>query len=187
MRIQRNLPSGFTLTEVLTAIIIGMLIILIVSNVFILHQRVFQKGNIKAELIQNGRIATDLISRELRQAKKIVTTLSTDSASAPNALLFEDGHNLTALQYIQYDIDESGNLHRKLYVYYFDSDPSTYVHYDDVDAFGSPVQMLLEDKVVAEYINELKFWGNGNIMVELNLEKQTQQATVNTTINPRNL
>ena len=50
------------------AIFIGLLVVVLVANTFTIYQRTFRKANIKTELIQNARVALDLMSRELRQA-----------------------------------------------------------------------------------------------------------------------
>jgi len=79
--------KGLTLSELTIAVVIGLLILLIISSVFLLNQKVLRKSNAKAELIQNARIAIDLMSREIRQANKIVTTLpasNSDPATVSN-------------------------------------------------------------------------------------------------------
>lgn len=177
--------QGFTLTELLIAIVISLLIFLIVSSTFILNQRVFRKSNIKAELAQNARISIDLMTREIRQAKTFVTTVPSNEASAVHEIEFEDGHTDYQIQYIRYYLEDT-NLKRQIIVYYFDTSPSVYVRYNDVDAFGGPTQEILEDRIISENISNINFYGNGNLEVDLTLTKSTEQVEMKSTINPRN-
>ncbi|OGY43417.1 MAG: hypothetical protein A2729_04575 [Candidatus Buchananbacteria bacterium RIFCSPHIGHO2_01_FULL_39_14] len=180
--------AGFTLTELLIAVIIGMLIIMVVSSTFLLNQKVFRKGNIKAELSQNARIVLDLMSREIRQAAEIVTTLPSDDTD-PNLLAheleFEDGHTTSQIQYLKYLL-ANNQLKRQTIVYYFDADPSIYVHWNDVDSFGAPTQNILEEKIIGENFTSLDFFGNSNINIILNLNKGAEQIEMKAVINPRN-
>lgn len=180
--------KGFTLTELLIAVIIGLLITIMISSIFLLNQRVIRKNNTKSELTQNARITIDLMSREIRQAKEIVTVLPADDTNPPlpSELQFEDGHVTSHIQYIKYEL--SGNqLLRKVIVYYFDSDPGNYVDWDDVDAFGAPDEEILETKIIGENFSNIDFYGNGNIHINLQLENNNEQIEMQTTINPRNI
>src|SRR3989344_3596099 len=180
--------AGFTLTELLIAVIIGMLIIMVVSSTFLLNQKVFRKGNIKAELSQNARIVLDLMSREIRQANDIVTVLppdDTDPNLVSHELEFEDGHTTSQIQYLKYLL-ENGQLKRRIIVYYFDTDPLTSVRWNDVDAFGPPTQNILEEKIIGENFSSLDFFGSSNINIVLNLNKNNEQIEMKAVINPRN-
>ncbi|MBI3290877.1 prepilin-type N-terminal cleavage/methylation domain-containing protein [Candidatus Falkowbacteria bacterium] len=181
--------KGFTLTELLISVVVGLLIIIIVTSSFILNQRTFRKGDIKSELAQNARITIDLMAREIRQAKKIVTVLPVDDSDPgliAHDLEFEDGHIETQIQYIKYYLDD-GDLKRQIIVYYFDTDPSTYVHWDDVDSFGGPSSTVLQEKVTGENFSNINFYGSGNINIEMALEKQNEEVEVKSIINPRNI
>ena len=180
-----NDNRGFTLAELLVAIVIGILILSIVTSTFILSQRVLRKSNLKAELAQNGRITLDLMSREIRQANEIITVLPTTDSSAPSELEFEDGHTNTQIQYIRYYLSGT-NLKRQIIAYYFDTDPSTYIFWDDIDPFGSPSSTILKDQIIGENFTDIDFWGNNNINIELILIKQTEQIEMKSVINPRN-
>lgn len=180
--------KGFTLTELLISVVISLLITILVSSVFILNQRVVRKNNIKSELTQNARITIDLMSREIRQAKEIVTVLPADSSSPPlpHELQFEDGHVSSQIQYIKYDLSGT-ELHRKIIVYYFDSDIDTYVNWDDVDSFGAATASTTEDKIIGENFSNIDFYGSTNIEVDLDLQKNNEQIEMKTIINPRNI
>ena len=65
--------AGFTLAELLVSLVIIVMIISVVGTTFVFNQRVFRVVSTKAELLQNARIITDLMAREIRQAVSIVT------------------------------------------------------------------------------------------------------------------
>ena len=180
--------NGFTLTELLVAVIIGLLISVMVASIFLLNQKVIRKNNTKSELTQNARITIDLMSREIRQAKEIVTVLPTDDSNPPlpSELQFEDGHVTSQIQYIKYELSET-ELHRKIIVYHFDSDPGTYVDWNDIDAFGPPNEEILEDKIIGENFAGIGFYGNGSVNINLDLQNNNEQIEMSTTINPRNI
>lgn len=181
---------GFTLSELLITVLIGLLIVIIVTTAFSLNQKVFKKSNIKAELVQNGRVTLDLMSREIRQANKIVTILPPDDSNpdlVAHELKFEDGHTDFQIQYIRYYLD-GDNLKRQIIVYYFfETDPPTYVYWDDIDAFGPPRQSILEDKLIGENFSNLNFYGQDNINIELILKKYNERVEIKSVINPRNI
>lgn len=180
--------KGFTLTELLISVVIGLLIMLIVSAIFVLNQRVVRKSNTKAELTQNARITLDLMAREIRQANEIVTILPVDDFD-PNLiaheLQFEDGHQTNFIQYIKYYLSGT-NLKRQIIVYYFDTDPSTYVHWDDIDPFPPLGQTTLEDRIIGENFSSLDIFGQGSINIELIMTKNKERVDIKTIINPRN-
>ena len=180
--------QGFTLTELLIAIVIAILITLTILSSFILNQRVLRKSNTKSELTQNARIVIDLMSREIRQADMLVTLLPADDSdpiAVAHELQFEDGHINTHTQYIRYYLSDN-LLKRQVIVYYFASDPSTYVAWDDVDSFGDPTEAVLEDRTVGENFNQIDFFGSDNVNIELELEKSGETVEMKTIINPRN-
>lgn len=84
--------AGFTLSEMIIAISIFVLIIIVVYSVYILGQRGYQRGEEAAEVIQNGRVILERISREIRQAKEIITEIPAERVSPPAEIKFHDGH-----------------------------------------------------------------------------------------------
>ncbi len=181
--------KGLTLSELMIAVMIGLLVLLIISSIFMLNQKVFRKSNTKAELIQNARIALDLMAREIRQANKIVTILPVNN-SDPNLLseeiLFEDGHNSSYIQYIKYYLNNT-DLKRQTIAYYFETEPEVYVHWNDFDAFGNPEITILEDKLIGENFSDIFFYGEDRINIELILEKSNEIIQIKSIINPRNI
>ena len=179
--------SGFTIAEVLVSIIIGLIILTLVGSIFILSQKVIRKNNTKSELTQNGRITIDLMSREIRQAREIVTVLPIDDSSPPlpHELQFEDGHTTSQIQYIRYYLSNN-NFNRQIIVYYFNSDPTTFVRWDDIDGYGLPTASTTQDRIIGENFNNINFYGNKNININFDLQKNNEQIEMGTIINPRN-
>lgn len=84
--------EGFTLTEMTVVITIFVLIIITVYLVYVLNQGVYLAGEEIAEITQNGRVILGRMTREIRQAKEIVTELPEERISPPNEIIFQDGH-----------------------------------------------------------------------------------------------
>lgn len=182
--------KGFTLIEMLVSIVILVLIILLITSFFSLSQKTLRNTNTKAELIQNSRVALDLISREVRQAKEVVTVLPADNSNAQtikHELLFQDGHDTSEITYIKFYL--SGNqLIREARVFYFESNPAIFVHWNDVNAFGAPTSTILgEPKVIGEYFSGVDFYGQSNINIDLTMQKNGSEIKIKSLINPRNI
>jgi len=181
--------KGFTLMEVMVSMVIAILILLLISSTFILHQIVFRKSDNQAELTQNARITTDFMSREIRQAKKIVTSLPPNNNNPQllvDEILFEDGHVSDQIQYIRYYLNNR-ELRRQIIVYYFDTNPTLYVRHDDVNPFGPPTQEVIEEKSIGEHFDELYFFGQTTIGINITLSKNNQVIKMDSVINPRNI
>lgn len=86
------MKKGFTLTEMTVVIAIFSLIIATVYLIFVLNQRVYLAGEEMAEITQNGRVILERMTREIRQAKEIVTKLPKERVSPANEIIFQDGH-----------------------------------------------------------------------------------------------
>lgn len=90
-----NLPKnnkGFTLTEMVISIAIFGLVIVIVYSSYALSRRSYLEGENVAEITQNGRVILERLSREIRQAREIVTELPEDRTNPPAEIKFRDGH-----------------------------------------------------------------------------------------------
>lgn len=78
--------SGFTLVEMVVLSCIFMILMTVVYSVYIFQQKAYRTGESSAEIIQNGRVVLERMTRELRQAKKIVTVLPASE------IKIQDGH-----------------------------------------------------------------------------------------------
>jgi len=166
---------GFTLIEMTTVIGVTVLLVFILYQVLLVSNNSFRAGDQGLELIQNGRIVLDRLSRELRQSVEIVTVMPVTKTDPlldpPTEILFQDGHNLTDIQYIRYYLDGT-DLKRQRIVYTFSEEPNTYVYWDAIDAFSqSPDATVIDEKIIAEYISNIIYYGADlkNIEIFLNL------------------
>jgi type II secretory pathway pseudopilin PulG len=181
---------GFSLIE--TVIVLGLFVILllVIYGTFLISNKSFYTSDRKLELAQNGRIVLDRLSRELRQSIEIITPLpatKNDPGFPPaNEIQFQDGHGLTTIQYLKYYLNNQ-ELNRQRIVYYFSEEPSNYVYWNTVNQFGQlPQSQIVEEKTIAEYCNNLLFFGDDLINIDLYLTKQNSQLHLFTTIYGRN-
>jgi len=183
--------AGFTLLEIIASLALFAMIIILVSDVYLVAQRAYNKNSNIAELTQNARVSLDRISRELRQSSGLVTTLpasDTDPDNPPaSQIFFQDGHDNSRITYLRYYLD-GANLMREHKAYYFDQEPSVYVPYGSLDqGGGQPRETILENRVVGEYFSQLKFWGaNGLINISLSLAKNQNNFSIKTSVYSRN-
>jgi type II secretory pathway pseudopilin PulG len=110
--------SAFTLVEVIVSLSILMLIGGAIYSTFSLNQYVFQRGQDRGEVVQNGRVVIERLSRELRQSKEIITPLpdASDNPDFPPAqeISFHDGHltTITEEQTVQSATSNSVTLYQ---------------------------------------------------------------------------
>lgn len=186
------LSAGFTTLEIAISMMVFVLVILLVNSMYAISQRSYSKGSNKAELAQNARVVFDRTSRELRQSTNIITLLPPTGIDPlnppPNEIFFQDGHNIDQITYLRYRLDGS-NLMRQHSAYYFAGAPGIYVDYNSIDGFGNPpTELVLEDRIVGEYFNSLKFWGaNGLIHISIKLLKNQDIVNFDTNVYSRNL
>lgn len=169
-----NKSAGFTLTEVLVAISLSLVLFGALYGIYLTSYRSYRRSAAKAELNQNGRITLERISRDLRQAPAIVTTLPitpTEMNPAASSINFQDGHDTSRIQYVEYSLIE-GKLHRKLTHYCFSAspescDPSEWVASNATDIYGPPEMAEDEDVIKADLITSLGFYGNSVITADI--------------------
>ena len=188
LRTKKN--AGFTLTEIVSVIGLFLLVALITFGVFNISQRSFTIGDRHLEISQNGRIFLDRLTRELRQTQEIVTPLpaTKNVVGFPpaNEIEFQNGHDADDIRYLRYYLD--GNLikHQSI-VYFFADEPNNYVYWNTQDEFGVfPTKSVLEEKTIAEYINQLWFYGSNITYIEAWLTKATASLHLYTGIWGRN-
>jgi len=184
--------NGFSLIEVVIAISISVILFIIITTAYNISQTTYNKTDTKAEITQNGRVILDRLIRELRQTQNIVTTLpenNDDPETLPSEIMFQDGHDTTIVRYIRYYLD-NGNINRQIIRYYFDTDPTNYVRWHETDQLGNPPTMEIvndESRIIGEFVDDIEFWGNGLININLYLLKGKETTIINTSIYGRNL
>lgn len=183
--------TGFTLPETMVSVAIFVMVILLTGSIYSLSQTSYKKSSDLAELTQNNRVFLDRLSRELRQAVDIITTLpptNNDPLNPPaEQIIFQDGHDLSQITYLRYYLN-GADLMREHSAYYFDTDTATYVSYNSLDQNGQPATFeRLEDRIIGEYFQQLKFWGaSGLINIQLKLTKNTNVFEIKTSVFTRN-
>ncbi len=179
--------SGLTMIEILISATVGALILIIVYSSFIAGQRMHRRGVLNSELSQNGRIALDRISREIRQTDQIATILIEEPPEPPQTeIMFEDGHT-ESIQYITY-YTYNTDLMREQGHYYFSSNPDDWVDYDAEDNEGNPAIYITDtDQIVAQNISYINFYGERIISIDLTAEKKSKQIEFRTKNLGRNL
>lgn len=176
------------MVELLVSIAIFSIALTAVSAVYVQGQKAATNASINAELRQNARVAMDRISREIRQARVIVTELPSDEEDAVSELIFQNGHDGATTSYIRYFLDGT-DLRRQSIVYTFSVEPSVYVPYNSRDIFdNSPTGSVTADELVGEFFSGLSFWGLLPLVtIDMSLTNQTHTLPLRTAVYGRNL
>lgn len=187
------------------AIAIFALVALTIFAIYFAGQKLYQKSELRAEILQNGRVVLERLVREIRQTQEVVTALpqTPDNPDNPpaNEIEFQDGHLLSPYEYlgsnfyyIRYFITSSTKeIHRQYIVYCFDECASCSDFFrwnDNKMEEGVPMfvfSCILEDKVVGEYANAFSFWGAGVVNISLTLQKLNELLDFQTSVFGRNL
>jgi prepilin-type N-terminal cleavage/methylation domain-containing protein len=182
---------GFTLVELLVAIIISSLLIGMTASIYSLFRRSMAADQAKADIAQNARVAMDRLSRELRQTPDIVTEFPTDpsdtSVSQPGEIEFENGHASTGdddyLTYHRYYIDR-GVLKLDVKEYYLADDPDHRVRWNSP---GSPLSDVISTQDIATGVQSLVGYENQTLQLTLTTtDGGSQHLPLRTTIYKRN-
>jgi prepilin-type N-terminal cleavage/methylation domain-containing protein len=189
------MKNGFTLIESLVTIVIFVLIIGAVYGAYVLNQRASREGEDVAELTQNGRVILERMTREIRQAKEIVTNLSATSTNATSTIEFEDGHDTSFIHYIRYFKDDNDQtIKREVIGYYFSlsgnpNNTSTYVTWDTTPPPGETLATTSVEspQIIGEWVSDLKIWKSLTVNIFLTLKKGEKTLNLETKIYGRNL
>lgn len=167
--------KAFTLVELLVAISISSILIVVSVSVYNLFRRSTIADQAKSDLSQNARVALDRLTRELRQTPDIVTQLpaspSDTTVVEPNEIEFEDGNVSVGdpdyLTYHRYYLAGT-TLEMDIREYYFASDTSTRVHWNDRDASNNlPIAHVISTQAVAQDVSGFVLYGQKPVEVIL--------------------
>ena len=186
---EKNLLRAFTLVEVLIAITIFSLVVIAIFSLYLSGVGFYRRGTTRSELLQNGRVILERMSREIRQAREIVTELSETESGATSTILFEDGHISPNYHYIHY-FQEGDLIKREVIGYYFSDDQSqTLVPWDSTPPSGQALEtvVLEEAKIIGEHLQDLKIWGSDLVNISLTLTENGETIELKTKIFGRNL
>lgn len=186
--------EGFTFTEILIVITIFLLIIGAVYSAYVLSHQAYKEGEARIEVLQNGRVVIERITREIRQTREIVGALpaALDSeipAGASNEIELEDGHISEFYHYIHY-FKENNLVKREVRGYYFSGDPEeALVPWNSIPPEGQTLKtkVLEEAKIIGECVADLKFWGLKTLYVYLKLEKGGKSLELREKVFGRNI
>ena len=180
--------SGFTLIELMFAITISVILLMILTSSYILSEKIYSQTDTKAEITQNGRVIIDRMVRELRQTPEIVTQLPDTNSNPPSEIMFQDGHDASVINYIRYYLDNKNLVRQDIYYYFPEDVSSTHVLWGAKNGGGnSPTLVSSTPKIIGEYVNDIEFWGQGLININLYLSKGTGSETISTSVYGRNL
>ena len=180
---------GFTLVELLVALVISSILIGATVSTYTLFRKAVAEDQNRAALTQNGRVAFDRISRELRQTSLVVTTLPSSpddtSITEPGEIEFEDGHT-NDLTYHRYYVDGS-MLKLDTIEYYFADDSGIRVPYNATRPNGDlPVRHVISTQDVAEDVASIAFYGTQPLEFQMTTTDGKQTFTIRTKLYERN-
>lgn len=182
--------EGFTLIEVVISLSISVLIFVLLTQVYLLAQNTYRETDARAEITQNGRVILDRMIREIRQTPDIITQIPTTAVEPiPSEIMFQDGHDISQIRYIRYFLSGT-DIKRQVIIYYFPSAPTYYVHVYDTDEplpHNPPIQQILEEKIIGEYVSDIEFYGGQLLNINLYLSRNDQTSIISTAVYGRNL
>lgn len=177
--------AGFTLSELLVAISITLLLLGGIYTAYKISHDSFNFGSTKIDLTQNAKIGLERISRELRETNRITTVLppTREDPSNPPAheITFQDA-NSTKIQYVNYYLSDT-NLNRRLYHYYLSGNPDSWVAYD---AFNAQIS-LDEEQTLSNNITNIEFFGLSVVTINLTAQQGSETINLTSQIKPRNI
>lgn len=187
MTIWEDNNSGFSLLEIIVALSLFTIAIIMVTSMYTISSRSYNKASAKAELAQNGRVALNRMNRELRQSRDIVTDLSSEKSNAKSEIMFQNGHDAEETTYIEYYLDGE-ELWRSGTAYYFSSEEDIYVKYNTRNENDElPEKKILSDNLVGEHFNDLEFWANDELVhIYYDLELRNDKLEMGTSVYSRN-
>ena len=164
----------------------ALLMLTAVWGIYNLTQKSYILSTNREELVQNGRIIMDRLTREIRQTDEFVTSLPATNDHSVHEIKFQNAHNNISIEYIRYYL--GGNqVYRELSYYYFPSDPNTHVHWNALYSGNSPVNHPFETSLIGEYVSQLDFSGeSGFIGIDLTLSNNGRQISLSNKILSRN-
>ena len=180
--------AGFTLIETLITITILVLVLGAIYGVYVLSQKTYQEGERLSEITQNSRVILERLTREIRQAREIVTELPEEELGATSTIMFEDGHILEPYHYIRYFNDDN-LIKREVIGFYFSGDVGeTLVPWDAEPPSGQilTTQTLEEAQIIGEYVVNLKFFGSELVQITLALKKKNTFLQLSSEVFGRN-
>lgn len=166
--------AAFTLVELLVALLVSGILIGITVSTYTLFRKSIIQDQQRASITQNGRVAMDRLSRDIRQANQIVTVLPTDPSDTlvaqPHEIELEDGHT-NDLTYRRYYVSQ-GSL--RLDTKEYSVDGMTRVEWNNP---SGPTARLVSTTDIANNVQSFNVYMNGT---EIRLELTTADGSTQT-------
>lgn len=157
--------------ELLLAIGIGSIVLASAAGLYLMGAGAYRKSAVERELAQNGRVAAERITREIRKTTEIAAALPENESEKISEIMFRDSEE-TEIKYIRYYL-EGTMLRRQKKFYYFSSDPNKIcVTWNSIGALGeSPAIEIEGDEIAAENFLNIGFFGNSLVKMRFVLSK----------------
>lgn len=144
-------PKGFALLEVLIAVTIFVIVLFAIYLIYEANQKTYARGEEKADLQQNARIAMETLVRELRMAG------DDPSGTAQYPIVEIDTTNYASITFIA-DVDANGVSDKVKYTRELDGGTGLYNLYREVWAWTGSAWATNSTKAsMAEKITGLTF------------------------------
>lgn len=179
---------GFTLIELLVAIGIALIVVSVSVEITTMVKHLVARGSDKLEAIQYNRALIDRISRDVRQAKAIVTTLPDISQTGVSEVAFENGHDVEKINYIRY-IQSGKDIIKENYHYSFSANPDIWVAWNVKDSSDNSPDLVMDSQdtvassVTSFYLNQYE---DQIISFEIITEKNQQKSQMKGEVLARN-
>lgn len=167
-----RVKSAFTIVEFLMAVGIASVVLASAAGLYLLGMNANKKSRMERELAQNGRVAIERITREIRQTSEIATLLPEQESDNPcSEILFRDGQS-EEINYIRYYL-EGDKLRRQEGFYYFSFDENkTHITWNSLGPGGESSQWEIErDEIAAENFLRVSFFGSPLVKMRFLLAK----------------
>ena len=187
---------AFTLVELLVAIIISSVLIAITVQTYTLFRRAVVQDESRSGLNQNGRVALDRMTRELRLTPELLSvfplTPADTSVPEPHQVEFQDGYVSSSdpsyLTYHRYYLSGT-TLQLDVKQYYFSAQPTVRVDAVSVDGSGNPpIAQVISTQSIAQEVTSFNLYGHKPLQVLLTTgDNFTQSYSLRSQITGRNL
>jgi len=170
----RNKTSGFTLIELMIAMIVAGIGILAVSWILLLNQRSWKEGNAKLELQRGTYLAMLKIEHEIRPARSSDMDMSISSPPDPLLTIYYTTNDEKF--FLSFSLEDNDDLLFRKYIYNTDT-----TEWDKV-----------EELVMAKEITDANFADSSIsptsklVTVNFTLKSGNLESFVTTSVKPRN-
>lgn len=146
------MKKGFTLIETLIAVGVFAIITFVVTGAIVFGNNTYRKTEEFIELTQNGRVVLNSMSREIRQAERIITSLSETKEYSEDEIIFKDGH----LEQIIEQGTLQGGEEDKIFLKNSSSSQDGFYNNSYIKITSGPAELVGEIRKITDYDGESK-------------------------------